>query len=236
MVAFVVFALYYFSQSPFFALEQIRVNGLKHLSPSEVSSESGLSPGTNIFRLNLEQAERRLLADPWIESASLKRQLPRTVQIVIRERQPSALLYASQRWLVLDSNGVCIDSMDTAHLYSLPIITGLQPDTCDPGKRVSANPVLPPVLAALGLDVEDFFSEIDISHPDDLVAYTRDGIPVILGRDDDLHSKLAAAQSLLISYDNPGSVAYVDLRAVQAPAVKNKAVSTEKQKKMFIGD
>ncbi len=234
--AFVVFSLYYFSQSPFFALEQFKVSGLRHLSSNQVTGESGLIQGMNIFQLNLGQAEQRLLSDPWIQSAAINLQLPHTVQIAIVERQPSAMIYANQHWLLLDREGICIDSVDNLYFYSLPIISGLNPDTCQPGKQVSANPVLQLVLTALDPGVEDFFSEVNISQPDDLVAYTRDSIPVYLGKCEDLHSKLALAQSLLTNFKDRGSVSYVDLRSLQAPAIKYTGVNSQSQENLFIGD
>ena len=222
IAVFVVYALYYFSQSSFFALQKIEVRGQQHLTPGEVTGQSGLSDGVNIFQVNLDQARERLLTDPWIAGAVLRRQLPNKVEIDIEERQPSALLIAGQDWLVLDRNGVCIDNLTSTRLYSLPIITGLTPDTTEPGKQVSANPALPVVLAALDLSVEDFFSEVDVANPESLIAYTRDGIPIYLGDSQNLHSKLLTAQSLMANLDDPGSVAYIDLRSVQTPAVEYK--------------
>lgn len=222
IAAFVVYALYYFSQSSFFALRKIEVRGQNHLTPGEVTAQSGLSDGMNIFQVNLDQARVHLLADPWIAGAVLRRQLPNRVEIAIEERQPSALLITGQYWLVLDRNGVCIDNPTSPRLYSLPIITGLTPDTTEPGKQISASPVLPVVLAALDLSVEDFFSEVDLANPESLIAYTRDGIPIYLGDSQNLHSKLLTAQSLMANLNDPGSVAYIDLRSDQAPAVKYK--------------
>jgi len=224
VTAFVVYALYYFSQSSFFALQTVGVTGQKHLTPAEVTSQSGLIDGVNIFQVNLEQARQRLLTDPWIAGAVLRRQIPNKVEIEIEERQPSALLIDGQHWLVLDRNGVCIDNPTSPRLFSLPIITGLTPDTIQPGKLVSTSPVLPAVLAALDLNVEDFFSEVNINNPQSLIAYTRDGIPIYLGDSQDLHSKLLAAQSLTVNLNDPGSVAYIDLRSTQAPAVKYKTL------------
>ena len=64
IAVFVVYALYYFSQSSFFALQKIEVRGQQHLTPGEVTGQSGLSDGVNIFQVNLDQARERLLTDP----------------------------------------------------------------------------------------------------------------------------------------------------------------------------
>ncbi|MGD0152673.1 MAG: FtsQ-type POTRA domain-containing protein [Thermacetogeniaceae bacterium] len=236
LAAFIIYACYYFSQSPFFSIQKVEVAGQKHLSAAEIIRVSGLGTGINIFQVNLDQAKKRLLANPWIESAAIRRKLPRAIQITVKERQPSAILLADQRWLVLDRNGVCIDSVNSLRLYNLPIITGIKPDTTDPGKLVSANPLLQPVLAALDLDVENFFSEVNISDGNNLVAYTRDSVPVLLGKCEDLHSKLVTAQSLMVNNSISGAVVYVDLRSAQVPAVKYLETGNQKNEKLLKGD
>ena len=55
-----------------------------------------------------------------------------------------------------------------------------------------------------------------------MIAYTRDGIPMLLGDTHDLHSKLLIAQSLVANLNDPQAVAYMDLRSAQAAAVKYK--------------
>lgn len=220
ITSFVVYALYYFSQSSFFALQRIEVRGQKHLASDEVARESGLTVGANIFRLDLDQAGQRLLTDPWIESAELRRRFPDRVEIDIVERQPAALLLTGQSWLVLDKTGFCIEQAASLRLYDLPIITGLTPDTTERGRQVSANPALSMVLSAMNLNVENFFSEVDIGNPDNLIAYSRGGIPVLLGKGQDMYSKLLTAQSLMVNIDNLGNILYIDLRSAQAPAVK----------------
>ena len=232
----IVYACYYFSQSPFFSIQRIGTAGQKHLASNEIIQDSGLTAGTNIFKANLEQAKKRLLSIPWIEGVEIRRQLPHTILITVKERQQSAMLWTGQHWLVLDPNGICIDSVNSSHLYDLPIITGIKPETTDPGKLISSNPLLQPVLASLDLSVENFFSEINISDGNNLVAYTRDNVPVLLGKCQDLPSKLATAQSLLVNIDNPATVTYVDLRSAQAPAVKYLGTANQQNEKMLKGD
>lgn len=236
LAAFIIYACYYFSQSPFFSIQKIEVAGQKHLSATEIISGSGLHTGVNIFQVNLDQAEKRLLANPWIESVAIRRKLPQTIQIAVKERQPSAILLTDQRWLVLDRNGVCIDSVNSLRLYNLPIITGIKPDSTEPGKLASASPLLMPVLTALGLDVENFFSEVNIADGNNLVAYTRDSVPVLLGKCEGLHAKLVTAQSLMVNNSNSGTVMYVDLRSAQAPAVKYLETGNQQNEKLLKGD
>ena len=77
----------------------------------------------------------------------------------------------------------------------------------------------------MNLNVENFFSEVNIADPNNLIAYTRNGIPVLLGDTGNLQNKLLPAESLLVVLNNQKSVDYIDLRSAQAPAVQYKQSS-----------
>jgi cell division septal protein FtsQ len=64
---------------------------------------------------------------------------------------------------------------------------------------------------------------VDVADPNNLLAYTREGTPVMLGDSHDLHAKLLTAQSLVANINDIGDVAYMDMRSAQAPAVKYKS-------------
>lgn len=229
-----VLALYSFSQSPFFALKDIKVQGLKRLSLAEVSKVSGLSRGTNLFRIDLDLVEKRLLAHPLIEQVEARRRFPRTVLIKISEREPRALLLVNDGFLVLDKKGFCIDRLASSlGSYSLPIITGLTPDSTALGERVSRNGDLAAVLRALEAEVQPFFSEVNLADSDRITGYSREGIPILLGTSQDLLAKFRLAVSLAGSLRNGQPVEYIDLTAIQAPAVKYLENETGSKEKML---
>jgi cell division protein FtsQ len=215
-----VFALYYFSQSSFFSLQRIEVQGIVHLKPNQVNQESGLNIGANIFKLDLAQAQRRLLAHPLIEQVELQRHYPHSVVIRLVERQPRAVLLAGSVLMVIDHEGYCIDRTNNLATYSLPIITGIRPDRTGLGQQVSSNQNLVPVLVTINGEVENFFSEFNLSRKDLVIAYSRDGVPILLGTTDKLQEKLKLAISFVSSLSSTSDIEYVDIRAAQAPAVK----------------
>ncbi len=215
-----ILALYLFSQSPFFALQEIEGRGLQRISLSELTKESGLSKGQNLFQVDTDQVKRRLLKDPLIERAEVKRRFPRTIVIEIKERQPRALFLANDTFLVIDRKGYCLDKISSMRSYNLPIITGVRPSTTELGKKVSSSWDMVSILAALDPDVQNFFSEFNIAGKDQLIAYSREGIPILLGSSENLSQKLHVAVSFMESLNSAIPVEYVDIRAVNAPAVK----------------
>ncbi|HHW41542.1 MAG TPA: FtsQ-type POTRA domain-containing protein [Syntrophomonadaceae bacterium] len=236
VITLTIMALYLFSQSPFFALQEIEGKGLQRISLSELTEESGLSKGQNLFRVDTDRVKRRLLKDPLIERAEVKRRLPRTIVIEIKERQPRALFLANDAFLVIDRKGYCLDKISSMRSYNLPIITGIKASTTELGKKVSSSRDMISILAALDPDVQNFFSEFNIAGKEQLIAYSREGIPVLLGSSDNLSQKLHVAVSFMKSLNSAMPVEYVDIRAVNAPAVKYQQIGGTNGEKLYNTD
>src|SRR5688500_15402186 len=73
-----------------FAIEQVDVRGARRLSTEQVASLAGVQVGQNIFTVDMPEAERRLVAHPWIQGARVTRQLPRELFIEITEFEARA--------------------------------------------------------------------------------------------------------------------------------------------------
>ena len=84
-------ALALVTESPALRISHIAVQGQRHLSAGDVRARVRMLEGANIVRADLDAARRRLLGSPWIADATLRRQLPATIEIAIEERQPVAL-------------------------------------------------------------------------------------------------------------------------------------------------
>ncbi|GAB6904826.1 hypothetical protein JCM12296A_06600 [Desulfosarcina cetonica] len=87
-----IFAYDYFTQSRQFEARHIAVDGQKRLSAERVLEIAGITPGCNILDLNLSVARKRLIADPWIADATVRRDIPSGLQVSIQEEDPLALL------------------------------------------------------------------------------------------------------------------------------------------------
>jgi len=79
------------SHSTIFDLRELRVRGNHHLTRDQVAALAGLSDHTNLVWASLGGIERRLEANPWVESATVARTLPSSLVVEIRERTPVAV-------------------------------------------------------------------------------------------------------------------------------------------------
>jgi len=194
-------ALALVTESPALRISHVAVQGLRHLSAGEVRSRVRTLEGTNIVRADLEAARRRLLGSPWVADATLRRQLPATIEIAIEERQPVALARFARGGLqLIAEDGMVLGPVGAAQAgLDLPIADGLTPvpgrSLSGPGLGVGIPARVDPERAGLiGRLVESLrqddgllalVSEVDVTDVEDAVVLLGDDpARVHLGHED----------------------------------------------------
>lgn len=137
LVAASVFSFRYiyekmFSDNPRFKIRNIIVksSGYWNNRSAEVMEILHLKKSyTNLFSLNLSELRRKLedRKGEGIAFAEVSRELPDTLKIEIVERIPQAVLYNKKSGMVVDKNGVIMESKCFKDVIdSLPVITGFK--------------------------------------------------------------------------------------------------------------
>ena len=85
---------------PYFNLQQVDINGNRHLSRAEVIETSEIEAGTNLLLVDLGAIAEKLERHPWIRSASVFRRFPGRIIIEIKEPSPRAVLAAGKLYYV----------------------------------------------------------------------------------------------------------------------------------------
>lgn len=120
-------ARHYVTGSPHFAVSSVQVRGQERRPEAALVAESGVAQGANIFTVDLDAARAALLADPWIEDASLARRLPSTIIFQVRERRAAAIVVIGDTWLAA-ADGEPFKKLEAGDPVDLPLVTGLTPD------------------------------------------------------------------------------------------------------------
>ncbi len=113
--------------SPRFAIDDVVVQGAHHRTAEAIAEEAGVSKGSNVFALDLERARGHLLADPWVESATVARHLPGKVVIQITEREIGAIVAVPEPYLAA-RDGRVFKRLEAGDPADLPVVTGLTAD------------------------------------------------------------------------------------------------------------
>jgi len=177
-VVAVVAGIYYGAQAVAQAhtlqVRDIRIRGNQHLAKGEVLAILEGLRGEHILATDLNEWRQRLMGSPWIEYAALRRLLPSTVEIVIRERRPLALARMGGTLFLIDDEGLVIDEYGPNYAQlDLPIVDGLTSGpptngpTIDPARAYLAGRV----ISALGPrpDLLQRVSQLDVTNPHDAV-------------------------------------------------------------------
>lgn len=156
-------------------VSEIRVRGIDRLSRGEVLALLSGLHGQHLLRTDLEAWRQRVLSSSWVEQAAVRRVLPSTVEVMIRERTPMAIGRLGSDLYLVDEGGVVIDQYGPNYAqFDLPIVDGLveRPregaPMVDPARAGLAAALLRALRARA--DLGSRVSQIDVSNPRDAVV------------------------------------------------------------------
>lgn len=161
-------------------LEKVSVEGTHYLSDGQVVKAVALTPGENMFKLDLEQANERVKQLDWVDRAFIERRLPRSILVSIRERRPVALLDDGALYGV-DAQGRVLSPSPALLQEDLPLVSGVPLAAEAVGTTREARALKPALDFFAFLQKEDpalaqDVSEVNLSQPDALKVTFIDGI------------------------------------------------------------
>jgi cell division protein FtsQ len=112
--------------TPRFAIREIRVQGNRHHDAGRITALSGVERGQNLFAIDTEGAERRLLSSSWIRRAKVGRELPGTLRIDVVEREAAAVAIVEGVPYLLATDGEPFKAVEAEDPSDLPIVTGIE--------------------------------------------------------------------------------------------------------------
>lgn len=115
----------YTRTSPRFSIRTVDVHGAVRRTKDDVARTAGIDLGQNLFATNLDVARARLLADPWIERATLRRKLPGTLDLEIVEREAAAVVAVGGELVLVTRDGEPFKKLEQDDPYDLPVVTGI---------------------------------------------------------------------------------------------------------------
>ena len=198
------------THSAIFAARTITVRGAAHLSETDILRRSGVHPGTNVFYLDTAAAEDRLVADPWVASATVVRSLPSTVLITIHEVRPVGVTANAQAPMLLAQDGTILGSPP--------------PGTRLPVVGMAGEASVRDVAAALGAMAPSLLARVAtaaVAADGSITLTLRGGVSVTYGDARDAYRKAQALRSVLTwARNQPISVESIDVSSPGVPTAR----------------
>lgn len=204
--------------TPALQIGRVSVQGNERLSTGEVLAILNGLQGHHILTVGIDEWRARLLASPWVESATVRRMLPARIDVSITERRPIAIARLGRALFLVDAHGVVIDEFGPAYAeYDLPIVDGLagRPGA-DAGvvderrARLAAR-----LIAALDSrrDLGQRVSQIDVSNAHDAVVMLEGDTAMLRLGEEDFAERIQEYLDLAPALrERLNDIDYVDLR------------------------
>ena len=215
-------------------VRHIVVHGNDRMSSGEIQALAAGLRGTSILTADLESFRRRLLKSPWVAEVALRRVLPSTIEVFVRERRPIGVSRLGTQLYLVDRQGTVIDEFGPQYRqFDLPIIDGLvrAPSSNEAALDERRADLAARVIEAVGQrkELAGRRSQVDVSALHDAVVML-DGDPALLrlGEDrfvDRLQSYVDLAPALR---ERVPVIDYVDLRFDERLYVRPGATSRRK--------
>src|SRR5690606_31795031 len=151
-----------FFQNEEFLLKSLQVRTDGVLSVARLAEIANVAAGMNLMDLDLERIQEQVATLPQVEKATVTRELPDRLHLVVRERIPVAWLSAPplgirpwdmERGFLLDEEGHlfrCLDLNDG--MKSLPVVECFKMSEPVEGAKIESEGVLAGLKLILGSD------------------------------------------------------------------------------------
>lgn len=191
-------------KTPLFSVKSLSIEGNNLVTSENIAKVSGLSEGESIFSHTASYSRRAIEAIPYISEAEVKKKLPSTVTIIVKELPGSYVLELDTRNVVIDKNGKSIKEAEGDD-FALPKIKGL-PDgdfklgqMAEPGDEKQTENFLR-CLDSINAYGFSNITEIDLSDEYNIIFVLGDALKIkigSLGSDDELSYKMAYIREVI---------------------------------------
>ena len=108
-----------------FAINEIRVVGNSETSEIDVFDRVGLDGWTSLVGFDPEAARQRIASLPWVETVSVRKVYPSTLEVKISEREPYAIWQHGSQLSLIEKDGEVIAPLSGSRYVALPLVVGL---------------------------------------------------------------------------------------------------------------
>lgn len=109
-----------------FQTAKIQLDGAKRLSRSDVLRIAGVTENSTLFLIDATATRERILRNPWVAEAAVRKLYPDRLEIVIEEKKPFAVWQNRGMFSIIASDGTVIDQLLAAQVRDsgFPFVVG----------------------------------------------------------------------------------------------------------------
>ena len=152
-------------------IREVEVEGIYHVTKPEVLERLVLKPGMGLHQVSTAFLAERVRTHAWIKEVTVERKPPHLLHVTVLERTPAAIIRTGADHWLSDESGYLLAKLGKQDDQTLPLLTGLEPQSLQRGEARIRNAVQSGVvLAKLIANTLDGRVEVDLATPSNVVA------------------------------------------------------------------
>ena len=112
-----------------FAIEDVRVSGNEQTSEIDILQQLGLDGTTSLVALDIAEARRLIAELPWVESVTVRKVYPGTIEVNLTERKAFGIWQHGSDLSLIESSGSVIAPLRDNKFAALPLFVGRDAET-----------------------------------------------------------------------------------------------------------
>lgn len=118
---FVLIAIIVYLQSPFSDIKHIEVKGTEIIPNEEIVKYSQIEEGTNIWRINPKEIEKKIASYPLVKEVNVERRLPQSIQIEVSERRIIGYVKDNNKFSPITEDGSIVSKLQFTSPKNAPL-------------------------------------------------------------------------------------------------------------------
>ena len=202
--------------APIFNIKSIEVKGNNQIPIDTIISISKIKKGENIFKIN-NSVIQNIKENQYVEEASIKRKLPGTIQIIIKERSVKYQIKLINSYAYIDKNGYILETSSVK--AEVPIIVGfnITENELLNKKRLEIidleklNKISKVIDSSKATEIDKLITEINIENENNYCIYLESqNKKVYIGNTNDLTKKMLFLKKIIDEEKESTGTVYVD--------------------------
>lgn len=214
LLALIIGSFIFLTTTPIFNIKNINITGNEQVSYEQIISLSNLNKDTNLFKNSKSRIIKNIKQNAYIGDVSVKRKLPDTIEINVKEKQKAFMLKFINGYAYIDTQGYILEISDK--MLELPIIKGYttNEESISEGNRLCSEDLeklettIKIVQAIKEVGIESPITNIDITNKQEYNLYIESERKVIyLGDGSNLTDKMLYVKAILeAEKENEGEI------------------------------
>lgn len=192
-----------------FVVRSVVVQGAGELDEDQIIRAANLKFGSSIFSVDAQKVRQSLESTGVYAVEGVRIQKPSTVVLQVRARTRDGVTLNGGKYLVMDSQGYVIESLDTLPDDDVVYVYGLNSTAYRIGGRIAAPEKSLTAMCAVLDAVRSqgamgIVSDLNVEDPGNLTLTTRSGLRVELGDSSNMESKILWMKSAATDLESRG--------------------------------